>query len=922
MSEGTNVGSIFLDLVVRDTVEKQIQDIAAKAQAQARQAFTGVEKTMTDAADRAAAHAARSAQSAADQVDKALHKVSDTASATGKRVETTFDGAFDKTVALAQAKVNELVRSLDAVTDKLNEQWNAGIFDPGSKATGTLLAQQEKLLAQLEAAEERLAISKQAAAQKATQAAEQAAARQAAAVQKQKAAEEAQIQKAATAAERAANMRAAAEQKAAAATEQAAQKAADAEERAANRRKNIQASMWKNMLAKADSTVKAITAKIFDINKGFTAASKTANRFGSRLREIVSGALIFNGIGAAIRKVTQYFGEAVSASSEMKEALANLQGAAATAAAPLIEAVTPALVALTNAAAAAFSYLSRLISVFTGKSLASMAEAAKKVQTSANAAKKAMASLAGFDEIQRLGGDSGSDSGDETAEPNYDFQGQSSFLDTIMEAVKAGQWGQVGVLIAQKLNESLAAIQWPDIQEKAKTWTQNLVDAVNGFSAKLDWGTLGTSIGEALNTLNTIIDGFFQGIDWIGLGSGLGTGLNGLLGAVDWEMLGRVLTDKFKAMFEAFHGFVDTFDFSALGTSLAALFNGAFANIDWPQLAADVSAGIVGLLDAATAFVSTLDWMSFGTTIYECMMAIDWGGMFAGLLELLTALAVGLLLSLGSGVAVAFQDLGTTISGYFTDVGENGIQGFLDGMLALLADIGTWLYDHLVKPVIDGVCSALGIHSPSKVFEEIGVNLIAGLLGGIEATWNSISDFLVGAFEAVQKSLTEIWEVGIVGTLKNAINSIIGFVNGLISGVVSGINSVIRALNNLSFDVPDWVPGIGGQKFGFNLSTLWAPQIPYLADGGVITQPTLAMMGEYAGARNNPEIVTPQDILKETFLSVMDDYAASNLAGQEAIVEVLREILEAVLGIELGDEVLGQAVARYNRKLAVMRGGT
>jgi hypothetical protein len=53
----------------------------------------------------------------------------------------------------------------------------------------------------------------------------------------------------------------------------------------------------------------------------------------------------------------------------------------------------------------------------------------------------------------------------------------------------------------------------------------------------------------------------------------------------------------------------------------------------------------------------------------------------------------------------------------------------------------------------------------------------------------------------------------------------------------------------------------------------------------------------------------------------MDDYAASNLAGQEAILAVLRDILEAVLGIEIGDDVIGQAVARYNRKVAVMRGG-
>ena len=55
---------------------------------------------------------------------------------------------------------------------------------------------------------------------------------------------------------------------------------------------------------------------------------------------------------------------------------------------------------------------------------------------------------------------------------------------------------------------------------------------------------------------------------------------------------------------------------------------------------------------------------------------------------------------------------------------------------------------------------------------------------------------------------------------------------------------MIKALNRLSFDVPDWVPGIGGKKFGFNIGLLSAPQIPYLAKGGIIEQPTMAMLGE------------------------------------------------------------------------------
>jgi len=220
-------------------------------------------------------------------------------------------------------------------------------------------------------------------------------------------------------------------------------------------------------------------------------------------------------------------------------------------------------------------------------------------------------------------------------------------------------------------------------------------------------------------------------------------------------------------------------------------------------------------------------------------------------------------------------------------------------------------------PIWDGICSAFEIHSPSKKMAEIGENIIAGMLEGLASTWTTITEFFTDSFDKLKTTITSIWEDGIVPAIKGPINSIIGFINGLISGVVSGINSVIRALNNLSFDVPDWVPGIGGQKFGFNLSTLWAPQIPYLADGGVITQPTLAMMGEYAGARNNPEIVTPQSLMAETMATVMDDVIASNIAGFEAVVRAIQE-KDAV--IEVDGDVLGRTVDDYRRKMAVMRG--
>ena len=69
-----------------------------------------------------------------------------------------------------------------------------------------------------------------------------------------------------------------------------------------------------------------------------------------------------------------------------------------------------------------------------------------------------------------------------------------------------------------------------------------------------------------------------------------------------------------------------------------------------------------------------------------------------------------------------------------------------------------------------------------------------------------------------------------------------------INGVIRMVNSAIGAINGINVDVPDWVPGMGGEKFGFNI-----PKIPELASGGIATRSTLANIGE----GSEPEAVLP-----------------------------------------------------------------
>ena len=84
------------------------------------------------------------------------------------------------------------------------------------------------------------------------------------------------------------------------------------------------------------------------------------------------------------------------------------------------------------------------------------------------------------------------------------------------------------------------------------------------------------------------------------------------------------------------------------------------------------------------------------------------------------------------------------------------------------------------------------------------------------------------------------WQ-GIVDAFGGIFSGIQALATAPINGVIALLNSLIGKINSVSFDVPPWVPGVGGKHFGFDV-----PSIPALAEGGIATAPTLAMIGEGA----------------------------------------------------------------------------
>ena len=131
------------------------------------------------------------------------------------------------------------------------------------------------------------------------------------------------------------------------------------------------------------------------------------------------------------------------------------------------------------------------------------------------------------------------------------------------------------------------------------------------------------------------------------------------------------------------------------------------------------------------------------------------------------------------------------------------------------------------------------------------------LIEGFKTMFGGFADWIGGAWsgdmERSANGFAEIW--------RGAFNVIASLINGLLDMIASGLNAI-------QIDVPEWVPFIGGQHFGFDIVP---PQIPYLAQGAVIppNREFLAVLGDQ---RSGTNIEAPLETIKQALAEVMSQY--------------------------------------------------
>lgn len=265
---------------------------------------------------------------------------------------------------------------------------------------------------------------------------------------------------------------------------------------------------------------------------------------------------------------------------------------------------------------------------------------------------------------------------------------------------------------------------------------------------------------------------------------------------------------------------------------------------------------------------------------------VDW----ANLIEILggaAAAALGLYLTFGKvsagiGLIVAGATMVVTA---FRDIIDSGVN--LKNTLLLIAGIvatglGFFVLTGSVIPlVIAGIASIV-----TAILAWTG-NL-GDFVAGIKQIFSGLAEFIgsavTGDMDAAFNGLTNI--------VKGFANTVLSIVNAIISVATKALNRIISILNSISFDIPDWVPGVGGKTFGINIQMIPDYKIPALAQGAVIppNREFLAVLGDQ---RSGTNIETPLATMVQAFKQAL---AESGYSGSsEAVLVLDRDVLGRVV---------------------------
>lgn len=668
--------------------------------------------------------------------------------------------------------------------------------------------------------------------------------------------------------------------------------------------------------------IKSVGSNAFKSIKSHIVGSDSAlAKFGKRLSSSLSMysrvfkmMLLFQLFSAGMDLVKNQIGGALTQNAQFCASLAAIKGNLAIAFQPIYNAILPALNTLMAGIRQATIWLASFTHTLFGGSVKSSVAAAKAIDAQTNSTKgltkatqKQAKAQSDLDELNIIpdnsnSSDPSSGTGSTGVQPSYGdadlISGQNAFAEKLKEAWANSDFTEIGQIVADKINDALNSINWDKIQATAKKIALCLATFLNGFVGELDWGLVGSTIANGLNTALIFAYTFLTTFNFLKFGQAIGTMINSGVSTFNWALLGSAIAAGFNAAFDFVYGFVTTMDWAQLGTSIGTAITTFFQDTDWAELGMDLSGLVLGLLTLLDTTIESTDWTEVGTSIGDVIKNIDWPTVFqevwnvitdafGGLKDVLT----GFLTSIGmdENTAQIISEFATAIGAVTLAFGPlskilgtvNGVMDIFkdknalialaiaaviviiyelithwDDVVATMKKVGEFLggvFKAAWNGIVDTMKSVLefisGVfsHNWEQEFGVFGgvINAFCqnakNIFGDVKDIFSGVIDFIHGVFtlnwKQAWQGVVEIFKgvFNLIGDIAKApINLVIGLINGMLSGIETGLNWMANKVNSFKIEVPSWVPGIGGKHWGFNLGQVSFGRIPYLATGAVI----------------------------------------------------------------------------------------
>lgn len=552
-------------------------------------------------------------------------------------------------------------------------------------------------------------------------------------------------------------------------------------------------------------------------------------------------------------------GDLIVKSKNLANAIANLklawQGLTNTLAQIFMPIITTVVEWLTKAIIVVNLFLKTIFGIDTGavaganKGSKAMGGYTSSINKATQAAEKLKRTTMGFDELNIVNNPNNNSAGANVGLPSGIGGFDTSSIDTantkIQEFYKKveaffAKWG--GLIRAITL--AMAGIF---VLKHLKTWGAAIVKVFKTLNA--------LSLGKLLASLGKVSKLF----------GALKTGLSlGSLGVAALAAVALFLKRNWEGVTQAFKNFF-SLNIAPKLEKLKAV---------WQKLCDAVK----NLLAPLKKIWDTLKSTGVLKTIISVIEAI--GGVIFGLATGPIAGAVNAIMAAINGIIEMVTGAVEIVSGaikFIVSLVTLDFQGMWDAIKQIFGgvkDFFVGLWDTVIGTIVGFIEGVM------NWFNELGAvidNVLNNIAMSFKQVWASISNWFKTKVLVI---FTKEYWIRTFDTIKQGMKSAM---NGVIGIVENAVNWIVRQLNKLHWNIPDWVPLLGGKSFGFNIREV---HIPRLATGGIATRSVVANIGE-----NGTEAILPLD--KNTGWM---DKLANKISNQGAPSKIVLMVGEKELG--------------------------